>query len=362
MTAKPGRDQLLDHTLKHGLSSAAAWGQVSECLDAETLATWVDGGLDRHQAALTEAHLSNCGQCQELLAALARTLPPAAGQDRSGTPDWRWWLVPLTAAAAAGLWMVVPQIDFTSPPEPAAEFAQAAPAEPIPAPAPVPASPAPPTAAAAPAAEPPRQEPAATAERPRQEEQRKQASAPAAQVAADTAARPSPPPVPAAAAPPPTATRSGAVAESMAVAMPSPPTAPPSVAAPPPVATAAPAAAPAAVPLGQVVSPDSRFRWRYSADGLDRSTDGGATWEQVSEAIGRFVTAGTAPSATVCWLVARGGGVFVTDDGRNFFRARFPEIINLVGITATSRAAAIVTADDGRTFVTSDGGVTWRQQ
>lgn len=125
----------------------------------------------------------------------------------------------------------------------------------------------------------------------------------------------------------------------------------------PPPAVAAPEAG-----FSQVVSPDSRFRWRYSAVGLDRSTDGGTTWEQVSEAIGRFVTAGTAPSATVCWLVARGGGVFVTDDGRNFFRARFPEIINLVGVTATSRAAATVTTDDGRTFVTADGGVTWRQQ
>jgi len=361
VTAKPGRDHLLDHTLKHGLSSAAAWGPETDCLDAETLAAWVDGGLDRHQAALTEAHLSNCGQCQELLAALARALPPAAGQDRNGALDWRWWLVPLTAAAAAGLWMVVPaQLDVTSSSEPAAEFAQAVPPEPIPVTVPAPA-PAPP-ATAAPAPEPPRQEPAAAIERPREEEQRKQAPEPAAQVAADRAARTSPPPAPAAAAPPTTATRSGAVAESMAVAVPSPPPAPPSVAALPPVAASAPAAAPAAVTLGQVVSPDSRFRWRYSAAGLDRTTDGGATWEQVSEAIGRFVTAGTAPSATVCWLVARGGGVFVTDDGRNFFRARFPEIINLVGITATSRAAAVVTADDGRTFVTSDGGVTWRQQ
>jgi len=361
VTAKPGRNDLLDHTLKHGLSSAAAWGPETDCLDAETLAAWVDGGLDRHQAALTEAHLSNCGHCQELLAALSRVLPPAAGQNLGTAAAWRWWLVPMTAAAAVGLWMVMPtQDNLASRSEPATELAQAAPPpEPIPAPTPAPTPapaplPAAAPAAALPAAEPPRQEPRVTEERARQAELRQPApeppaSVPAARTAADTR---TPPRVPTVAAPPATAVGTQARAESVAAPM----------ASPPPVLPPPAAASPAPVPLGQVVSPDSRFRWRYSAAGLDRTTDGGATWEQVSEAIGRFVTAGTAPSTTVCWLVARGGGVFVTDDGRTFFRARFPEIVNLVGVSATSRAAATVTTDDGRTFVTSDGGVSWRQQ
>lgn len=352
MTAKPGRDHLLDHTLKHGLSSAAAWGQESECLDAETLAAWVDGGLERHQAALTEAHLSNCGQCQELLAALAQALPPAAGQNRNPAPAGRWWLVPLMAAAAVALWMVMPApFNFTSPSEPAAKFAQAAPPEPIPAPMPAPTTP--PAAQAAPAASAPatpapevtRPAPQPAPERDRAEKFREPTPPPAARVMADR----TPPVIPPAPANPPAPVPVPQPALAEAVT--------PRPASPPPAA-----APPAPVPLGQVVSPDRRFRWRYSAAGLDHTTDGGATWEQVSEAIGRFVTAGTAPSATVCWLVARGGGVFVTDDGRTFFRARFPEIVNLVGVSATSRAAATVTTDDGRTFVTSDGGVSWRQQ
>ena len=110
-----------------------------------------------------------------------------------------------------------------------------------------------------------------------------------------------------------------------------------------------------------IVSPDARFQWRYSSTGLHYSVDGGITWEQVSTAIGAFVTGGSAPSATVCWLIARGGGVFVTGDG-HFFRARFPEITNLISVTATSRAAATVVTTDGRAFATADGGVTWRQR
>jgi hypothetical protein len=386
VTAPQDRDHLLDHTLKHGLNSAAAWSAESECLDAETLAAWADGGLDRQQAALTETHLSNCGQCQELLAALTQTLPATGTKATSATTHWRWWMVPMTAAAAVALWMVVPNQRYLAvPDEPAAELAQgsppvaqepiaAAPATPVPVPAP-------PPAATAPAATP---RPAATQparERARADDLRKPAPAQEFLDAAERTAPPAPLPAPQAmvagrdaaaeskVAAPPAATSTGAAAANRAAAAPAPAPAPPSSppvvnpAAEPPFVTApAPAAATGAEAATQVVSPDSRFRWRYSAAGLDYSSNGGSTWEQVSAAIGRFITAGASPAPTVCWLVARGGSVYVTVDGRNFFRARFPEITNLTGVTATSGTAATVTTADGRTFVTSDGGATWRRQ
>ena len=40
-------------------------------LDAETVAAWMDGGLDATSLAAAEAHASNCERCQALLAAVA---------------------------------------------------------------------------------------------------------------------------------------------------------------------------------------------------------------------------------------------------------------------------------------------------
>ena len=44
-------------------------------LDAETVAAWMDGGLDATSLATAEAHASNCERCQALLATVAKTLP-----------------------------------------------------------------------------------------------------------------------------------------------------------------------------------------------------------------------------------------------------------------------------------------------
>jgi photosystem II stability/assembly factor-like uncharacterized protein len=73
------------------------------------------------------------------------------------------------------------------------------------------------------------------------------------------------------------------------------------------------------------------------------------------------LTAGAAPSASVCWLVGRAGVVLRTTDGRTWRRVPFPEMTDLSAvraIDADGNVASVSTAD-GRTFSTTDGGATW---
>ena len=62
---------------------------------------------------------------------------------------------------------------------------------------------------------------------------------------------------------------------------------------------------------------------------------------------------------SVCWLVGRGGVVLLSTDGRNWRRVAFPEATDLSAVQATDARAASVSSADGRTFSTTDGGVTW---
>jgi photosystem II stability/assembly factor-like uncharacterized protein len=73
-------------------------------------------------------------------------------------------------------------------------------------------------------------------------------------------------------------------------------------------------------PATEAVSPDPLIRWRIlSARRLERSANGGKTWEPV----------------------------------------QFPQPIDLTAVRAPSATSAIVTAADGRQFRTEDGGKTW---
>jgi len=110
-----------------------------------------------------------------------------------------------------------------------------------------------------------------------------------------------------------------------------------------------------------IMSPDANIRWRIvRGDGVERSIDGGTTWEIQSTAVPATLTAGAAPSPTICWLVGPGGLVVVSTDGKTWQRVSFPEAIDLTSIRASDAANATVTAIDGRTFTTVDGGKTWR--
>jgi hypothetical protein len=146
-------------------------------------------------------------------------------------------------------------------------------------------------------------------------------------------------------------------------------------AAPPPAAaTAAPAAIGAAqesaavnqlrkqtAPL-VIVSPDPRFRWRASSEGIEFSQDGGRTWLPVRLPQGEVITAGAAPAPLVCWLVGRSALILVATDGTNFTRIPFPERVDLIAISSSELRIATVTTADGRVFHTENAGRTWQRQ
>jgi hypothetical protein len=109
-----------------------------------------------------------------------------------------------------------------------------------------------------------------------------------------------------------------------------------------------------------IVSSSQASRWRIAPGGaVERSTDGGATWQP--QATGATVTlaGGASPSPSVCWLVGPTGTVLLSTDGRTWRRIAFPEETDLISVRATDEKIAGVTTSDGRTFSTRDGGLTW---
>jgi hypothetical protein len=109
----------------------------------------------------------------------------------------------------------------------------------------------------------------------------------------------------------------------------------------------------------EIVSPDPLVRWRIAGTSVQRSVDGGTTWEPSSTGVSAVLTAGAAPSASVCWLVGRGGVVLRSIDGRTWQRLAFPAMTDLSAVRAAGAQSASVSTADGRTFDTADGGLTW---
>ena len=362
---------LLRETLRARMTPERAAG----CLDSQTLAAWSEGTLNARDREAIEEHASDCARCQALLAAMVTTTPPVE-PSRSWRLSTLGWFAPLAAAAAAILlWINIPGTPVERP-----ATAPAASTAVLPAPSSTPEMSPP----ASPSTTPPR-----IAERP--VETRTQARAKTAAVpspppastpavppdaqAIDTIAQKKDAPQPADAAPAGKAasveTRDAVVVSPASGAVVAPP---PQVEARPLTASAEPAskskfdsavmqeAARRTVTPTEIPSPDPGVRWRILAGGhVARSTDRGATWQQQSTGASVMLTAGAAPSATVCWMVGFGGTVVVTTDGGTWKRAPFPQALDLVAVRASDGSNATVTALDGRTFTTTDGGKSWRQ-
>jgi photosystem II stability/assembly factor-like uncharacterized protein len=139
----------------------------------------------------------------------------------------------------------------------------------------------------------------------------------------------------------------------------------------PPPAAAAPSAegvqvlrqaAAGRAPAREIVSPDPTVRWRVGPAGLiERTVDGGSTWTvQQPGGVTADLMAGSAPTASICWIVGRAGTVLVSTDGRQWRRVSFPDTADIVAVQATDERTAVVTTANGRMLRTSDAGLTWR--
>jgi hypothetical protein len=402
----PSIEPLLRTALRKPATPATA-----DCLDAETLAAWSDGTLSEDRARQVESHVADCARCQMLMAAFARTEPVAPAV----LPFWRrssiQWLLPLAAAASLVIWIAWPGRKTEAPSSTIARMepsASIAPAETKPfadkrtdAPPPEPTStaPSPPamadelrSAASEPVSEP-RQKSIQRKDAAEVESSlKKQQSNAALQEPRNETAK---------------SRDAGAIADNKAIdgvaPLPNPapveaPRAMPAPAGPaniPPVAQKAIAASPAglsgvvfevaaqgsparretaAVPGGgarggaagrpvdlSVSASISRNRWRVLASGgVERTTDRGQSWEPITIDPAVTLSAGSAPSALVCWLVGPQGVILVTSDGVHFVRAPFTESTDLVSVSAADAQHATVTTADGRPFTTADGGASWR--
>lgn len=308
-----------------------------EHLDAETIAAWIDGGLDARSLAAAEAHASNCDRCQALLATVAQTLPAteSGSLNAADAPRrlWRWWLAPIAAATAAvTIWMVVPQEPMQRPATPAQS--EVAPAQDRPTP--------PPAGTRLSESRPAPRRQDAEAKRRDVAEQSIQDSGQLNKSVADAAVRQE--------------KQEAATVRDRAAVKPAAPPPPAPVAAP----SAAIAAAEATAAPLEIISPAPDQRWRVRPGTIEYSQDGGRTWIPVRLTAGEAITAGASPSPRVCWFVGRQGLVLLATDGTNFTRLPFPERADLVSVTALDARRATVVTADGRTFDTADNGRNWR--
>lgn len=385
-----------DKLLRESLDARSA-GDSGECLDAELLAAWFDGTLTRAEHAAVEQHAASCSRCQAMIAALVRTDRPA--------PRAAWhrpavrWLVPLAVAASLILLINVlrPARQAPAPAPAPAQSALARLEQASPAPA-APSAAAPSVGGAAAGASQERKVPSELADArpqtttrlPREKTTGATVSSP---TSADVDAR-----LRSVATAPATAPTAEAMKETMtamakaaastagtqATEAPSAgaearPSAAPPVPAAAPIQPATSASADLAanrfarvaesVAVGAgsagrrgtvILAPDRSVQWRINGPGqVERSVDG-MTWQTMSPGVSAVLTAGSAPSAAVCWMVGSKGVVLrTTDSGQTWTRVAFPEELDLVTVTAVDDKVATVAALDGRRFRTTDGK-TWR--
>ncbi len=312
------RDGSVDRLLRHTLRTSDVPEPGEACLDAESAAAWFDGGLAGEERTRLEAHIADCARCRALLAAMARTAPESLPALERTPQRWLGWLVPVAAAAAIILAvLVLPRSN--EQPESAQRLAENELAK----------------------QDSGRREQMADAPAdPGRIDMARAAEPPAASALAQ-AAPPAPPP------PPPAPETVGQVSGRSARSV---------------EARRADEAALAALPGFEVRSPEPGVRWRVRDSTVERTEDGGSTWLAASTAAGLSIVAGSAPSASVCWLVGRNGAVLLTADGTAWQRLPFPEAIDLSAIEANDALTATISAADGRVFQTTDGGATWTRR
>ena len=285
------------------------------CLDAETLAAWFDGGLSGAALEDVRSHVAGCARCQALVGALGRTRAAVPAPEPERSPRW-WlaWAVPAAAAATAlAIWVLVPQpTNVAVTPSSTTSSLQKQEAQPqTPPPAAAPAEPAAPPASAA---TPPLQDRARNAA---------EAQTGATRELKSDAAQQAP----------------GNVVESV------------------PIAPATSAERREENTARQdAAAPQLQARAAFGANFC------GPMWPAPPSDVAGQITGGSAPSTTVCWIIGRAGTVLRSTDHQTWQRINFPVPVDLASVNVTDLRSATVVTIDGRTFSTSDDGVSWTQR
>jgi hypothetical protein len=343
------------------------------CPGPDILAAYFERSLDRQQSARYELHLSQCARCREGLAALDRVGASAAPSQPFSYWAWLWdWrrLAPVAAALIiAAVWMARrPAPKPTSEPPPLVALSRSREVPPT--------SPEPP-ARSIPSGIP-RVNPATNltsdfgrAEKPQAGKEKKEAVADLDAEVSKPVSRN------AAASVMPGGNAGNVAAPSGAARIASEPSTMEMKGQQTSAAARAPARAAKtdtglrsqAVTLeavahrstGEMVAtPDPKVLWRIADGGLvERSQDGGVSWQGQLPDAGTQLTAGSAPSENICWFVGPGSVIVLTTNAKDWKRISPPVSADFVAITAEDASTATVTTADGRKFTTGDGGVHW---
>ena len=354
MSQSRDRDTALEQSLRHLSTQETDQSASAECLDPEVMAAWIDGRLAGVSLADAETHVAGCARCQAIAATIARTESIAEWSAPEQRPRWRWltWVVPLSAAATVAAVIFVVRNEQGQAPSSAVvpQVAESRPSAP-------------------PAEREITQKPEAKNENALAKRDQEKSAALREEDTKKTL-RDKPP-----------ARQSTDAFDAVAPKKPAPAAAPPAGAATTqkPSQTRADESARTAELRSQqtaigieIRSPDPAMRWRIgrvaqeqvqgfarAATVVERSIDSGSTWTPISTGVTTEISAGAAPSASVCWLVGRGGVVLLTTNGTAWQRLTFPEATDLSAVHATDGRTATVTTTDGREFSTTDGGRTW---
>ena len=354
-------DQAFEAALARGLRRNTGHGE--HCPEPELIAAHADGTLSDDERSSWEGHFVGCARCQAHLAALARTAPVEAVPAGSVVShlgwlfDWHWFAAVSTVAIiVVAVWVADPdRLPGADTPTlsdagatrlaeeaPVERALREAPAEREQQDAPAAVSAAAPIAGAQPQPE--------TSGEPARAAQRENAFAAPAETTAEVDALSS---------------LDQQRLELAAVAAPRDQTAPAAAGERRPVDTPPGPSAFRSRAVNDATftiinSPARAAVWRVAPSGaIEHSRDGGAIWIVQLADPGAVLTAGSAPSDLVCWLVGQAGAVLRTSDGTTWARLPAPAPDDLVHIEAVDAQTATVTTAGGGSFRTFDGGQTW---